>query len=217
MQIFIDSADLAAVERAAATGLVDGVTTNPSLIAQSQGDFYSTLERVCELVPGPISAESVAEDAETMLAEGLKLAQVADNIVVKLPLTVDGLKVCRELAERDIKTNVTLCFSPNQALLAAKAGATYISPFIGRIDDSGVDGLQLIASIREIYDNYGFETQLLAASIRSPLHVSECARLGADVVTIPPKVFWQLYEHPLTAKGIASFAADWQRSGQQIL
>ena len=217
MQIFIDSADLAAVERAAATGLVDGVTTNPSLIAQSQGDFYSTLERVCALVPGPISAESVAEDAETMLAEGLKLAQVADNIVVKLPLTVDGLKVCRELAERDIKTNVTLCFSPNQALLAAKAGATYISPFIGRIDDSGVDGLQLIASIREIYDNYGFETQLLAASIRSPLHVSECARLGADVVTIPPKVFWQLYEHPLTAKGIASFAADWQRSGQQIL
>ena len=217
MQIFIDSADLKAVERAAATGLVDGVTTNPSLIAQSQGDFYSTLERVCELVPGPISAESVAEDAETMLAEGLKLAQVADNIVVKLPLTVDGLKVCRELAERDIKTNVTLCFSPNQALLAAKAGATYISPFIGRIDDSGVDGLQLIASIREIYDNYGFETQLLAASIRSPLHVSECARLGADVVTIPPKVFWQLYEHPLTAKGIASFAADWQRSGQQIL
>ena len=217
MQIFIDSADLAAVERAAATGLVDGVTTNPSLIAQSQGDFYSTLERVCELVPGPISAESVAEDAETMLAEGLKLAQVADNIVVKLPLTVDGLKVCRELAERDINTNVTLCFSPNQALLAAKAGATYISPFIGRIDDSGVDGLQLIASIREIYDNYGFETQLLAASIRSPLHVSECARLGADVVTIPPKVFWQLYEHPLTAKGIASFAADWQRSGQQIL
>ena len=217
MQIFIDSADLAAVERAAATGLVDGVTTNPSLIAQSQGDFYSTLERVCELIPGPISAESVAEDAETMLAEGLKLAQVADNIVVKLPLTVDGLKVCRELAERDIKTNVTLCFSPNQALLAAKAGATYISPFIGRIDDSGVDGLQLIESIREIYDNYGFETQLLAASIRSPLHVSECARLGADVVTIPPKVFWQLYEHPLTAKGIASFAADWQRSGQQIL
>ncbi len=217
MQIFIDSADLAAVERAAATGLVDGVTTNPSLIAQSQGDFYSTLERVCELVPGPISAESVAEDAETMLAEGLKLAQVADNIVVKLPLTVDGLKVCRELAERDINTNVTLCFSPNQALLAAKAGATYISPFIGRIDDSGVDGLQLTASIREIYDNYGFETQLLAASIRSPLHVSECARLGADVVTIPPKVFWQLYEHPLTAKGIASFAADWQRSGQQIL
>ena len=217
MQIFIDSADLAAVERAAATGLVDGVTTNPSLIAQSQGDFYSTLERVCELVPGPISAESVAEDYDTMLAEGLKLAQVADNIVVKLPLTVDGLKVCRELAERDIKTNVTLCFSPNQALLAAKAGATYISPFIGRIDDSGVDGLQLIASIREIYDNYGFETQLLAASIRSPLHVSECARLGADVVTIPPKVFWQLYEHPLTAKGIASFAADWQRSGQQIL
>ena len=217
MQIFIDSADLAAVERAAATGLVDGVTTNPSLIAQSQGDFYSTLERVCELVPGPISAESVAEDYDTMLAEGLKLAQVADNIVVKLPLTVDGLKVCRELAERDIKTNVTLCFSPNQALLAAKAGATYISPFIGRIDDSGVDGLQLIESIREIYDNYGFETQLLAASIRSPLHVSECARLGADVVTIPPKVFWQLYEHPLTAKGIASFAADWQRSGQQIL
>ena len=217
MQIFIDSADLKAVERAAATGLVDGVTTNPSLIAQSQGDFYSTLERVCELVPGPISAESVAEDAETMLAEGLKLAQVADNIVVKLPLTVDGLKVCRELAERDINTNVTLCFSPNQALLAAKAGATYISPFIGRIDDSGVDGLQLIASIHEIYDNYGFETQLLAASIRSPLHVSECARLGADVVTIPPKVFWQLYEHPLTAKGIASFAADWQRSGQQIL
>ena len=217
MQIFIDSADLAAVERAAATGLVDGVTTNPSLIAQSQGDFYSTLERVCALVPGPISAESVAEDAETMLAEGLKLAQVAANIVVKLPLTVDGLKVCRELAARDIKTNVTLCFSPNQALLAAKAGATYISPFIGRIDDSGVDGLQLIESIREIYDNYGFETQLLAASIRSPLHVSECARLGADVVTIPPKVFWQLYEHPLTAKGIASFAADWQRSGQQIL
>ena len=217
MQIFIDSADLAAVERAAATGLVDGVTTNPSLIAQSQGDFYSTLERVCELVPGPISAESVAEDAETMLAEGLKLAQVAANIVVKLPLTVDGLKVCRQLAARDIKTNVTLCFSPNQALLAAKAGATYISPFIGRIDDSGVDGLQLIESIREIYDNYGFETQLLAASIRSPLHVSECARLGADVVTIPPKVFWQLYEHPLTAKGIASFAADWQRSGQQIL
>ena len=217
MQIFIDSADLAAVERAAATGLVDGVTTNPSLIAQSQGDFYSTLERVCELVPGPISAESVAEDAETMLAEGLKLAQVAANIVVKLPLTVDGLKVCRQLAERDINTNVTLCFSPNQALLAAKAGATYISPFIGRIDDSGVDGLQLIESIREIYDNYGFETQLLAASIRSPLHVSECARLGADVVTIPPKVFWQLYEHPLTAKGIASFAADWQRSGQQIL
>ena len=217
MQIFIDSADINEIKRAAATSLIDGVTTNPSLIAKSQADFYQTLEQICALVPGPISAESVADDWQTMVREGERLAQVASNIVVKLPLTVDGLRACRQLSDQGIKTNVTLCFSATQALLAAKAGASYISPFIGRIDDVSADGLELIDNICAIYRNYQFDTKVLAASIRSPLHVAECARLGADVATIPAKIFWQLFDHPLTSKGIASFNSDWQKSGQQIL
>jgi transaldolase len=217
MKIFIDSADAAELKTLAATGLVDGVTTNPSLIAKSGRNFFETLEEICAAVPGPISAEVVAQDTETMLAEGRKLRKVADNIVVKLPLTPEGLKACKTLTDDGHPTNVTLCFSAVQALLAAKAGATFVSPFIGRLDDGGQDGMELIREIRTIYDIYGYETQVLAASIRTTLHVRDAALAGADCATIPPATFKALYKHPLTEAGLAAFLKDWKSTGQSIL
>ncbi|MDX2275832.1 MAG: fructose-6-phosphate aldolase [Hyphomonadaceae bacterium] len=217
MKIFIDSAEVAELKALAATGLVDGVTTNPSLIAKSGRNFFETLEEICAAVPGPISAEVVAQDAETMLAEGRKLRKVADNIVVKLPLTPEGLLACKTLTDEGHPTNVTLCFSAVQALLAAKAGATFISPFIGRLDDGGQDGMELIREIRTIYDIYGYETQVLAASIRTTLHVRDAALAGADCATIPPATFKALYKHPLTEAGLAAFLKDWKSTGQSIL
>lgn len=212
MQIFIDSADVAELKALAETGLVDGVTTNPSLVAKAGRDFFETLREICAAVPGPVSAEVVAQDYEGMLAEGRKLRAVADNIVVKVPLTREGLRACRTLEDEGHPCNVTLCFSAVQALLAAKAGATYVSPFIGRLDDIGQDGMQIIGEIRKIYDNYGFETQILAASIRHPIHVHQAALMGADVSTIPFKVFSQLVQHPLTDKGLAQFLKDWENA-----
>jgi transaldolase len=214
MQIFLDTADLAEIRRAADAGLIDGITTNPSLLSKAAGDDgdpREILKEICATVPGPISAEVVATDAETMVREGTKLAKLADNIVVKAPLTEDGLVACRRLRSEGIEVNVTLCFSATQALLAAKADATYISPFLGRLDDISSDGMELIRQIRVIYDNYGFRTQLLAASIRHPQHVVESAMMGADVGTMPPKVLWQLLNHPLTDKGLAAFLADWEK------
>lgn len=214
MKIFLDTADLAEIRRGMDAGLIDGITTNPSLIwksAGAQGEPREILKQICDTVPGPISAEVVATDADTMVSEGKKLAKIADNIVVKAPLTEDGLVACQRLRAEDIRVNVTLCFSPTQALLAAKAGASYISPFLGRIDDISSDGMELIRQIRVIYDNYGFDTELLAASIRHPQHVVEAALAGADIATMPPKVFWQLLNHPLTDKGLAAFLADWEK------
>jgi len=208
MKFFADTADTTAIGELNALGLVDGVTTNPSLIKKSRRDFGEVITEICGLIDGPVSAEVLAVDAETMIAEGRKLAEIADNVVVKLPLTLQGLKACRTFSNEGIATNVTLCFSANQALLAAKAGATYISPFIGRLDDINVDGIQLIEQIRAIYDNYGFKTELLAASIRSPMHVQRCALVGADVVTAPPNVIKGLANHLLTDKGLAAFLAD---------
>ena len=213
MKIFLDTADLSEIERAADAGLIDGITTNPSLLSRSagaEGDPRAILREICATVPGPISAEVVATDAETMIAEGRKLAELADNIVVKAPLTEQGLVACRSLRAEGIAVNVTLCFSPTQALLAAKADASYISPFLGRLDDISSDGMELIRQIRIIYDNYGFDTEILAASIRHPQHVVEAAMFGADVATMPAKVLWQLLEHPLTDKGLAAFLADWE-------
>lgn len=217
MKIFIDSADTNELRALAQTGLVDGVTTNPSLVAKAGGDFFETLRAICAAVPGPISAEVVAQDAETMVAEGRKLRGVASNIVVKLPLTPEGLKACKTLTAESHPTNVTLCFSAVQALLAAKAGATYVSPFLGRLDDGGQDGMELIREIRAIYDNYGFSTQILAASIRTPGHVRDAALAGADCATIPPAVFKALYKHNLTEAGLEAFLKDWRSTGQSIL
>lgn len=217
MKFFVDTGDLDDIRDLAATGLVDGVTTNPSLIKASGKDFIPLISAICAVVDGPVSAEVAATDFDTMLAEGKKLANIADNVCVKVPLTEDGLKVCKTLSDEGTMVNVTLCFSANQALLAAKAGATFISPFLGRLDDIGIDGLDLIADIVTIYGNYGFATEVLAASIRHPLHLQECAKLGADVATIPPKVIRQLYKHPLTDKGLAAFVADWEKTGQSIL
>jgi transaldolase len=217
MQIFIDSADAKELAALAETGLVDGVTTNPSLIAKSGGDFFATLKAICAAVPGPVSAEVVAQDAETMLKEGRKLRGLAPNIVVKLPLTVEGLKACKTLEDEGTPCNVTLCFTAVQALLAAKAGATFISPFLGRLDDNGQDGMQLIREIRAIYDNYDYPTQILAASIRSANHVKEAAIAGADCATIPPAVFKSLYKHVLTDAGLEAFLKDWKGTGQSIL
>lgn len=214
MKIFLDTADLNEIRRATEAGLIDGITTNPSLLSKAAGeggDPRAILKEICDTVPGPISAEVVATDADTMIREGTKLAEIADNIVVKCPLTEDGLVACRRLRADDIKVNVTLCFSSTQALLAAKANATYISPFIGRLDDISSDGPELIRQIRVMYDNYGFDTELLAASIRHPQHVVEVAMMGADVATLPPKVLWKLLEHPLTDKGLAAFLADWEK------
>ncbi len=214
MKIFLDTADIGEIRRAANAGLIDGITTNPSLLSKaagSEGDPREILQEICAAVPGPISAEVVATDADTMVAEGKKLAALADNIVVKAPLTEDGLAACQRLRSEGIRVNVTLCFSPTQALLAAKADASYISPFIGRLDDISNDGMELIRQIRLIYDNYGFNTEILAASIRHPQHVVESALMGADVATMPPKVLWQLLQHPLTDKGLANFLADWEK------
>ena len=217
MKIFIDSADAAELRALAPTGLVDGVTTNPSLIAKAGRDFFETLKDICAAVSGPVSAEVVAQDCETMLEEGRKLRGVAGNIVVKLPMTPEGLKACKALTALGHPTNVTLCFSAVQALLAAKAGATYISPFLGRLDDGGQDGMELIREIRAIYDNYGFTTQVLAASIRSPAHVRDAALAGSDCATIPPAVFKALYRHNLTDAGLEAFLKDWRSTGQSIL
>ncbi len=214
MKIFLDTADLSEIKRAADAGMIDGITTNPSLLSKAagaDGDPREILKAICAAVPGPISAEVVATDSETMVREGRKLAKLADNIVVKAPLTEDGLVACRQLRADGIPVNVTLCFSPTQALLAAKADASYISPFIGRLDDISHDGMDLIRQIRLIYDNYGFGTEILAASIRHPQHVVESALMGADVGTMPAKVLWQLLEHPLTDKGLAGFLADWEK------
>ncbi|MEO1657227.1 MAG: fructose-6-phosphate aldolase [Pseudomonadota bacterium] len=217
MKIFIDTADTEELKAAFATGLVDGCTTNPSLIAKSGRDFKEVIAEICDMTDGPVSAEVASTDAEVMEKEGRLLSQIARNVVVKLPLTWDGLKVCRALTDDGIDTNVTLCFSATQAWLAAKAGATYISPFIGRLDDIGVDGMDLIGEIRALYDAQDYDTQILAASIRGPQHVKQSALLGADVATIPPKVFGQLLSHPLTDKGLDAFVADWAKTGQSIL
>ena len=217
MQIFIDTAEIEVLRELAGTGLVDGVTTNPSLIAKAGRNFLTTIAEIAEIIPGPISAEVAATDAPTMIAEGEKLARIAANVVVKVPLTWDGLKATRALAEQSIPVNVTLCFSAPQALLAAKAGAAYISPFIGRLDDHGVDGMELIHEIRSIYDTYGFDTEILAASIRNPAHVKAAALAGADCATIPPAVFRDLVKHPLTDRGLETFISDWAKTGQSIL
>jgi len=218
MKFFVDTANLAEIEELAATGLLDGVTTTPTLIAGAKRDFKGLIADICRLVPGPVSAEVAATDAETMLQEGRVLAQIASNVAVKVPMTWDGLKVCRALSNEGTMVNVTLCFSANQALLAAKAGATFISPFVGRLDDTGADGMDLIREIRTIYDNYpDLRTQILAASIRNVGHVKTAAMIGADVATVPPAVLRALVAHPLTDKGLQQFVADWQKTGQKIL
>jgi transaldolase len=218
MQLFLDTTDTVVLKDLAATGLVDGVTTNPTLIAKSGRPMAEVIAEICDLVEGPVSAEAVATDAEGMLAEGRKLAAIATNVVVKVPLTRAGLIATAQFGREGIQTNVTLCFSPAQALLAAKAGATYVSPFIGRLDDQTQgSGMELIESIRAIYDNYGFDTEILAASIRSPAHVTEAAIAGANCATIPPAVFEALFKHPLTESGLQQFLSDWAKTGQSIL
>ena len=217
MKFFVDTAVLAEIEELNAYGLLDGVTTNPSLIAKSGRNFLEVIAEICRVVDGPVSAEVAAMDHAGMIAEGERLAGIADNVVVKLPLTLEGLKACRHFARAGIRTNVTLCFSANQALLAAKAGATYVSPFVGRLDDTNIDGMELIRDIRQIYDNYAFETEILAASIRSANHVREAALAGADVATIPAPVIRGLAAHVLTDKGLEQFAKDWAATGQSIL
>jgi transaldolase len=218
MKIFLDTADISEIRRAADAGLIDGVTTNPTLLARASGgkDAKEIFREIAEIVDGPVSAEVVALDAETMLSEGRRLAGLHPNIVIKVPLTEDGLKACRQLRSEEIGVNVTLCFSPLQALLAAKAGATFISPFVGRLDDISSDGMQLISQIRQIYDNYGMDTEILVASIRHPQHVVESALIGADCATIPPKVLWQLAKHPLTDQGVEAFLEDWKTLGQEL-
>ncbi|MEE8148149.1 MAG: fructose-6-phosphate aldolase [Longimicrobiales bacterium] len=218
MKIFVDTADVDEIRRAADAGLIDGVTTNPSLLAKVAGDRdpKEIFLEICEAVDGPVSAEVVALDADTMVSEGKRLAGLHDNIVVKVPLTEDGLRACRRLRSDGVRVNVTLCFSPTQAHLAAKAGATYISPFVGRIDDISGDGMELIAQIRQIYDNYGIETEILAASLRHPQHVVQALLMGADCGTLPPKVLYQLLKHPLTDLGLARFLEDWRSLGADI-
>ncbi|MFC3079361.1 fructose-6-phosphate aldolase [Phenylobacterium terrae] len=217
MQLFLDSTDVAVIKDLAATGLVDGVTTNPSLIAKSGRNMLEVIAEICGLVEGPVSAEVAATDLDGMLAEGRKLAGVAENVTVKVPLTREGLMATQAFSREGIKTNVTLCFSAAQAMLAAKSGATFVSPFIGRLDDHGADGMGLIHDIRTIYDNYGFDTEILAASIRTSGHVAQAAIAGADCATIPPATFQDLFKHPLTEKGLQQFLADWAKTGQSIL
>ena len=218
MKFFVDTAEIDQIRELADTGLVDGVTTNPSLIHKSVRDFFEVVREICELVEGPVSAEVASTDFATMLAEGQELATLADNVCVKVPLTPAGLKTCKALNEAGTMVNVTLCFSANQAILAAKAGARFISPFVGRLDDIAIDGMHLIAEICEIYDNYpDFTTEVLVASVRSPMHVVDAAKLGAHVATVPPSVLHQMYAHPLTDKGLAAFVADWEKTGQSIL
>lgn len=217
MKFFVDTAEIDAIAELNDLGMVDGVTTNPSLIKKSGRDILEVTKEICDLVSGPVSAEVVATDADAMIAEGRKLVEIAENIAVKVPLTWDGLKACKVLSGEGHMVNVTLCFSANQALLAAKAGATFISPFIGRLDDIALDGMELIEDIRTIYDNYGFETEVLAASIRSANHIQDCARVGADVITAPPAVIKALANHPLTDKGLAAFLADIEAANIKIL
>jgi transaldolase len=218
MKFFIDTADIGEIRDLAATGLVDGVTTNPSLVAKTGRAFLDVVKEICDVVDGPVSAEVTATDYATMLKEGHKLAKIADNVAVKVPLTPDGLKACKALSGEGTKVNVTLCFSPAQAILAAKAGAAYISPFVGRLDDIGENGMNLIADIVQIYRSYDyFTTEVLVASVRNPIHVIESAKMGADVVTLPPAVLRQMFNHPLTEKGLAAFLADWAKTGQSIL
>ena len=218
MKIFLDTADVDEIRRAADAGLIDGVTTNPTLMAKVAGDRdpQEVFLEIARLVDGPVSAEVVALDAETMIEEGTRLAALADNIVVKVPLTEDGLKACRGLRAAGVKVNVTLCFSVSQALLAAKAGATYISPFIGRIDDISGDGMELLSQIKQVYANYGLQTEILAASARHPVHVVEAMMIGADCCTLPPKVLWQLVKHPLTDLGLERFLEDWRALGKEL-
>lgn len=217
MKFFVDTADTREIADLAETGLLDGVTTNPSLIQKAGRDIIEVTKEICALVDGPVSAEVVALDHAGMMREAETLRKIADNVCIKVPLTVDGLKTCKKLTGDGSMVNVTLCFSANQALLAAKAGATFVSPFIGRLDDNGADGLDLIRDIRLIFDNYAFETEILAASIRNPIHVLECAKIGADVATMPPAVIRGLFNHVLTDKGIEGFLADWAKTGQKIV
>jgi len=218
MKFFVDTADTKEIRDLAATGLLDGVTTNPSLVAKTGRKFAEVVKEICAIVEGPVSAEVAATDYDDMVAEGRHLADIAKNVCVKVPLTMPGLKACKTLTQAGIMVNVTLCFSAAQAILAAKAGATFISPFVGRLDDIGQDGMQLIADIVEIYDQYeNFTTEVLVASVRHPVHVVDAARMGAHVVTVPPDVLRKLVQHPLTDKGLAAFLADWQKTGQSIL
>jgi transaldolase len=218
MKFFVDTADVKEIQELAATGLLDGVTTNPSLIAKSGRPFLDVIKEICAIVDGPVSAEVTATDHKTMLAEGHKLAGLAKNVCVKVPLTVDGLKTCKVLSGEGIQVNVTLCFSAAQALLAAKAGATFISPFVGRLDDISQDGMELIADIIAIYSAYpNLKTEVLVASVRHPVHVISAAKMGADVATLPPAVLKQMFNHPLTDKGLAAFLADWAKTGQSVL
>ena len=218
MKFFIDSADISEIEDLAETGMVDGVTTNPTLVSQTGRNFTDVVADICKVVEGPVSAEVTATDSPTMIEEGRRLAAIADNVAVKVPLTQDGLKACRVLRQGGAMVNVTLCFSTAQAILAAKVGASFISPFVGRLDDIATDGMQLIEEIVEVYDQYDdFTTEVLVASIRHPMHVVEAARMGADVATVPPKVLRQMFQHPLTEKGLAAFLDDWAKTGQTIL
>jgi len=216
MKFFADTAEIADIRELADTGLLDGVTTNPSLVQKSGRNFLEVVREIASVVSGPVSAEVVALDYEGMMREAEVLRKIGDNIAIKVPLTPAGLKACKALTSDGSMVNVTLCFSAPQALLAAKAGATFISPFVGRHDDVGFDGMEMVADIRLIYDNYDYGTQILVASVRSPIHVLEAAKIGADVITAPPKIIWQLFKHPLTDAGIASFLKDWQASGQKI-
>lgn len=216
MKFFVDTAEVDEIRELAATGLLDGVTTNPSLIAKSGRDFKQVIAEICELTHGPVSAEVVALDFDGMVAQGEELAKIADNVAIKVPLTWDGLKACKYFTDKGIMVNVTLCFSATQALLAAKAGASFISPFVGRLDDIGQDGLSLIEDICLIYSQYDFDTEILVASVRHPVHILEAAKLGADVATLPPKVLKQLAQHPLTDKGLEAFMADWAKTGQTL-
>jgi transaldolase len=218
MKFFVDTADVAEIKDLAATGLLDGVTTNPSLIAKSGRDFKETIAEICKIVPGPVSAEVAATDYAGMIKEGHELAKIAKNVTIKVPLTLEGLKACKVFTSEGTMVNVTLCFSANQALLAAKAGATFVSPFIGRLDDIGLNGMDLIREIRTIYDNYqNLSTDILAASIRTVGHVKDAAMIGADVATIPPNILKALVKHPLTDSGLATFVADWKKTGQKIV
>lgn len=217
MKFFLDTADISQIRDLNDTGLVDGVTTNPSLIYKNGGDIFKTIAEICDIIDGPVSAETVASDHKTMLAEGLKLAKIADNIAVKVPLTMDGLKTCRALRSEGIMVNVTLCFSSAQAILAAKANASFISPFVGRLDDIGQDGMMLIQDIVQCYDNYDFDTEILVASIRGTQHVVQAAKIGADIATMPPAILTQMSKHPLSDSGLQAFLDDWQKTGQSIL
>jgi transaldolase len=211
MQLYIDTANIEEIRSAAALGVLDGVTTNPSLIAKEGVDFMDRMNEICDIVSGPVSAEVVATEHDAMIEEAMPLTAIAPNIVIKLPSTVDGLQACRTLSDQGIRTNLTLCFQPLQAMLVAKAGAFLVSPFLGRLDDLGQDGMELIQQIRTIYDNYGYETKILAASIRHPLHLVQCAMIGADVATVPYKVIQQMMKHPLTDRGLEQFLSDWAK------